>query len=169
MFANRRLYIPLCAGIVVGGLLATLSCILWLTFGRESLDRASQSLTQTDDATRADLVFSGSRVFDLLDLSDSVNNFEYTASLYSLLLTKGENDLLQLLNQSASFESETKRLAVQSIVFERLTDIDPDMALQHALDLRGQRRIQSLETVFQEWALSDLDAAIAAGTRLTHP
>ena len=166
---KRRLYIPLCVGIFVGGLLATLSCILWLTFGHESLDHTSKSWTHTADATRFQSEQSGSKVFDLLDFNDSVSNFELTASLYSLLVMKGENDLLRLLNQSASIESETKRQAVHSIVFERLADIDPDMALKHALDLRGQRRIQSLETVFQEWALSDLDGAIAAGTRLAHP
>ena len=48
-------------------------------------------------------------------------------------------------------------------------DFDPNIAVQRALGLRGQRRTESLDIVFQEWALSDLDAAIAAGTRLAHP
>ena len=56
-----------------------------------------------------------------------------------------------------------------SVVFERLADIDPSIALQHALDLQGRDRIETLETVFREWAFSDLDSAVYAGIELSQP
>ncbi|MYC25107.1 MAG: hypothetical protein F4X56_04215 [Gammaproteobacteria bacterium] len=165
-FVKDRLYISLGIGVFVGGLLAAIACIFWSNFGHDSSDRTSEYRTQPADEIRPQLVLSGSEDFNELD--DSVSNFELTASLRSLLVTKGETDLLHLLNQNANTKSKIVRQTVSSLVFERLVDLDPNMALKHALDLQGQQQIDSLQTVFREWALLDMDAAIAAGKSLDH-
>ena len=153
----------------MGGLLATLSCMLWIVFGPDSLHPKSESRNSTTDSTEQNSVLSDLQAFELDDLYDSVSSFEFTATLYSLLVEKDEDGLLRFLKQSTSIESTIARQVVRALVFERLADIDPSMALEHVLDLPGQHRIESLETVFQEWAWSDLDAAIAAGIQLAHP
>ena len=165
-FIKDRLYISLCFGIVVGGLLAAISCTLWLTFGHDSSDSIPKTLTQLADSTRPQLILTESTDFD--DLNESVSNFELTAALHSFLVRKGEDDLLILLDQTASAESETVRGTVQSVVFERLVDIDPNAALQYALDRRGNLQKESLDTIFREWAFSDLDTAVAAAINLDH-
>ncbi len=164
-----RLRTPIIAGIFGGGLLATLSCTLWLAFSPDSLELTSESPTSAADSKTEDSVLSDLKIFELDAFYDSVSNFELKATLYSLLLIKDEDDLLRFLKQSTSIESTIVRKVVQTLVFERLADIDPNMALRHVLDLPGQRRTESLEVVFQVWARSDLDAAIAAGIQLVHP
>ena len=153
----------------MGGLLAMLSCLLWFAFGPNSLEHTSESQTSTTDSTEENPILADLQAFELDEFSDTVSNFELTATLYSLLLTKDEDELLKFLKESTSIESTIVRRAVYALVFERLADIDPSMALEHVLDLPGPRRIKSLESVFQEWALSDLDAAIAAGIQLAQP
>lgn len=146
-----------------------LSCILWLAFGPDSLEPTPESQTSTTDSTEQNSALFDLQDFELDGLSDSARNFELTATLYSLLVTKDEDELLKFLKESTSIESTIVRRAVYALVFERLADIDPSMALEHVLDLPGQHRIESLKTVYREWALSDLDAAIAAGIKLVHP
>lgn len=146
-----------------------LSCILWLTFGPNSLEHASESQASTTDSTEENPILTNLQDVELDMLSDSVSSFEFTSTLYLLLVTKAEDELLRFLQQSMSIESKIARNVVRTLVFERLADIDPHMALEHVLDLPGQHRIESLETVYREWALSDLDAAIAAGIELAYP
>lgn len=167
--AKGRLYTWLCSGFFVGGLLAAVSCILWLKFGQEFADRTFKPPTRTVGTTQTSLKSAGSEVPDLYRLTESFSGFELTASLYSSLLAKDENELLRILEQSKSIESEIARRSVQSVVFERLVHIDPSMALRHALVLRGQSRIESLKIVFQEWAILELNAAVSSGVRLAHP
>ena len=149
--------------------MATLSCILWLAFGPDSFEPTPELQTSTTDSTEQNSVLFDSQDFELDGVSDFVSNFELTATLYSLLLTKDEDDLLRFLKQATSFESTLVRRVVKALVFERLADIDPSMALEHVLDLPSHSRIESLESVFQEWALSDLEAAVAAAIQLAHP
>ena len=165
-FVKDRLYISLVIGVFVGGLLAAVACIFWLNFGHDSSVRTSKYRTQPADEIRPQLVLSGSEDFNELD--DSVSNFELTASFRSLLVTKGETDLLHLLNQNANTKSKIVGQTVSSLVFERLVDLDPNKALKHALDLQGQQQIASLQTIFREWALLDMDGAVAAGKSLDH-
>ena len=146
-----------------------LSCILWLTFGPNSLEHASESQASTTDSTEENPILTNLQDVELDMLSDSVSSFEFTSTLYLLLVTKAEDELLRFLQQSMSIESKIARNVVRTLVFERLADIDPHMALEHVLDLPGQHRIESLETVYRAWALSDLDAAIAAGIELAYP
>ena len=137
-------------------------------YGQETTERGPQTRSQIADSDTNHLDFQ-STAFDLHELTESVSGFELTATLYSLLVTKSESELMGVLQQSASIESGLTRRTVQSVVFERLTDIDPNMALQHALDLQGQNRIETIETVFRAWALSDLDSAVDAGVELSEP
>ncbi|MXZ44197.1 MAG: hypothetical protein F4Z01_04360 [Gammaproteobacteria bacterium] len=85
-FIKDRLYISMCFGIVVGGLLAAISCTLWLTFGHDSSDSIPKTLTQLADSTRPQLILTEST--DFADLNESVSNFELTAALHSFLVRK---------------------------------------------------------------------------------
>lgn len=167
--AKDRLFIPICAGALAGGLLAMLSSLFWFAFDPNALEHTSESQTSTTDSTEENPILASLQDVELDVLSDSVSSFEFTSTLYLLLVTKDEDELLRFLHQSLSIESKIARNVVRTLVFERLADIDPSMALEHVLDLPGQHRIESLETVYREWALADLDAAIAAGIELAYP
>ena len=57
-----------------------------------SADRESQSPTQVANTTPTLLGSAGSEILDLHQLSESASGFELTASLYPLLVARGENE-----------------------------------------------------------------------------
>ena len=105
------------------------------------------------------------RVQSVLDSTKLVSDFDQSASLYALLARADVSDLEGYINESLSIASQNQRVAALSIIFGRYAAIDPRKALDRVLTLvevKSQEKSNLVRAIFNEWTLSDLEAAVAA-------
>lgn len=94
-------------------------------------------------------------------LSRAPSVFERTEALYSLLLSADAMMLTNLLQQSNNIGSEHLQHSTQTAIVQKFAEVDPKIALSSIGDLPRERRNPLTSTVFGEWSLIDLDAAVA--------
>ena len=104
-------------------------------------------------------------VQSVLDSTKLVSDFDQSASLYVLLARADVSDIERYINESMSISSQNQRVAALSIIFGRYAAIDPRKALDRVLTLvevKSQEKSNLVRAIFNEWTLSDRDAAVAA-------
>ncbi len=150
-------------GFLIGSSVAVLVWFVCVQIlGGSSSSEAKTSTQEIDGASPA----TGSIARELEQLEDFERSFSGTASLYNAISIKDEIDLLDWLDESVELQSLADRHAVQSVIFERFSELNPDDALQHALKIPREDQSRAIESVFGVWSVSDLDSAIEAGSNL---
>lgn len=96
--------------------------------------------------------------FNFLNLAPSA--FARTEALYSLLHSADEEFLTTLLQQSVHISSEALQHITQIAIVQRFTVLDPQLTLAAIDDLPSHRHKSLIYSVFNEWALIEVDAAI---------
>ncbi|MYC25352.1 MAG: hypothetical protein F4X56_05475 [Gammaproteobacteria bacterium] len=94
----------------------------------------------------------------------SASAYERRIEIFSWILALDERRLVDWLEQSVSLHWEVSAKArsdFQAILLIRLTSYNPNAALNFALARSDPERAEFVETVFFEWALADLNVAIA--------
>ena len=145
-------------GFLIGSLLAVL---VWFAsvqaFGGSPSSDPQYSFQPVDESSVAQ---------ELESLEDFELSFSGTSSLYKAISTKDKNDLLTWLEESIHVESLEHRRAIQIAILERMAELDPIDALQHALELPRADQVVAVESVFGVWSITDLDSAVASGLDL---
>ena len=152
-------------GFLIGSSVAVLVWVVCVQILDRSSDSESQSSSQFSDESSATGNFPAG---PLEQLQEFELGFSGIASLYKAISIKDKSDLLVWLDESMDIEPLEERHAIQSAIYERLTELNPQEAIQHALSLPKQDQLWAIESVFRVWSVSDLGSAIEAGTNL-HP
>ncbi len=89
--------------------------------------------------------------------------FERSVALRNLLLESNEAQVVELFSQSKDLVRNDYRNSIQTVLIQRLAHLNPKRALSRALSMDSQEYSiwQFISNVFQEWAHSDLDEAVA--------
>ncbi len=99
---------------------------------------------------------------DLDDLDQFKSSFERGLALRNLLLNSDEAQVANLLNQSEDLFSNNQRYGIQTVVIRRFAQLNPKLALRHVREMSERNYpAQFVGVVYQEWAHSNLDEAIA--------
>ena len=111
------------------------------------------------------LLDSDLRVHTIHDISKLESNFDQDLSLLLLLSRADVEELEEYIGQIDEFPSTNQQIAVLSVIFGRYAAIDPQRAIDRVLELdelteKGKEEIVS--SIFDEWTLTNLDAAVAA-------
>lgn len=123
---------------------------------------ASPAATLQEGAIQLD---STLRVQSVLESTKLESDFDQSVSLYLLLARADEDDLDRYINESFSIWPRNQRVAALSITFARYAAINPTKALERALALNQltmQERSNVIRSIFNEWTVGDLDAAVLA-------
>ncbi len=156
-------------GLVIGVGLT----LLFTTYSSSLFDRSGSSHSITPSQT--DTQFTTTEpapdrivtdTSDLAELTETENNFERDAQLYSLLATSSESELNKLLDRTKDISLRSRRLSTRAAIFRRYTMINPNEALRLVSNFPTSEQNALLVGVFQEWSLLDLSDAIAAATQL---
>ena len=94
----------------------------------------------------------------LADINARRSDFEQTLGLYELMRDMGPADLLALLDE-ASLISGADYVAATSIIIGRLAELDPQRALDRALETATLAQPAWIHAIFSSWARLDADAA----------
>lgn len=99
---------------------------------------------------------------DLDDLDQFKSSFERGLALRNLLLNSDEAQVADLLNQSEDVFSNNQRSGIQTVVIRRFAQLNPKLALRHVREMSERNYpARFVGVVYQEWAHSNLDEAIA--------
>ena len=174
---KSRLPIQLLLGIAIGGI--TTAAVI---FGALSLTKDKGS--SFDDELS---IAKNGVIVDKFNKSDSVgtsqtdgssdegylagllsyqSNFRLSLNLHKELENTNEEQLQSFLEESKSMEQISRRQFVQQTIFRRYASLDPRSAVKQVSRMPGIQQADLLATVFGEWALSQLDDAVAGAKQL---
>ena len=105
------------------------------------------------------------RVESVLDSTKLASDFDQSRSLYNLLAHADASDLERYISESTSISSRNQRVAALSIIYSRYAAVDPRTALDRALvldEINLHEKSNLVRSIFNEWTLSDLEAAATA-------
>ena len=107
------------------------------------------------------------RVRNLEDLQGIQSPYEREMALRIFLASQDELQVSELHTKSQEIFLDTDRIDLQTAVVQRLAQLDPSLALTRVLEFSTQHgTAQLVESVFQEWAHSNLDAAVSRARTL---
>ncbi len=103
-----------------------------------------------------------SQVQTIGDVLKLPTDFSQTQALYTLAANAEPRKVIELLAQADDIVDDSDRAYALNILFSRLSDISPQLALEAANDARFvvDENIQS--TIWRTWARNDFEAALAA-------
>ena len=184
MRSSGSFLIAVVAGVLVGGFVAGLSVYLWLdgepvdqlprestSVGTSSQERNSTSPRITREV-RSEVIDSHLLVRSVHESTVLDSDFDQSVSLYLLLAKADAHDLERYIGESLTISSRNQRVAALSIIFGRYAALDPYEAIEQALaldQLSMQERSNLVRSIFNEWTVGDLDAAVAAIEELPDP
>lgn len=102
----------------------------------------------------------------VLNLANSVTSFERSVRLYAILDRAETEELRDLMRDSQDIEVDSEKHETQLAIASRFAAINPQEALETALEVPSNERLPLLEGVFTEWSESDLASATKAAAVL---
>lgn len=112
------------------------------------------------------------RIQSIQDSTKYASGFDQSVSLYVLLARAEQDDLNRYVSESFSISSRNQRVATLSVIFSRYAVLDPSAAVTRALSLTqltANERSDLIRSIFDEWAVADLDTAVTAIEELPKP
>ncbi|MCY4142375.1 MAG: hypothetical protein OXG08_01625 [Gammaproteobacteria bacterium] len=100
-------------------------------------------------------------IADLSDPSKFESRIARTAALFRSLAGSSESTLRQFLEQSKSMHPGSWQSELQNAIIQRLSLLNPIVALTEARNFSEPRQQSLIPLVYREWAVSNLDQAIA--------
>ncbi|MYD45949.1 MAG: hypothetical protein F4W92_06325 [Gammaproteobacteria bacterium] len=120
---------------------------------------ASNLVSDEDTSVRAEVNSTGMKK-NIPLLSEHSNAFNRTVDLYTNLASAGEKELLELLNDSRDIAHSSVKKETLFAIAGRFTEIDPERAVEVAIELRVTERDPFLQAVITEWSVTDLDSVV---------
>lgn len=96
------------------------------------------------------------------------SDFAQTEALYAVAGRASREELETLIHESIDIANRYDRSAALRILFSRYAELDPDAAVAFLVDLELDIDEQVFSALFEVWAKSDLNGAVAAANRLTN-
>ena len=170
-------FIAVLTGALVVGAAVGISAYAWLAEQRQSQSpeiRAPHTTTNLEthvvstnrpNRSVSDGIDAHLFIQSVLDSTKLESDFDQSVSMYLLLARADEDDLKLYINESFSISSRNQRVAALSIIFGRYAAMDPNKALDRALALNQitmQEKSNLIRSIFNEWAVGDIDAATLA-------
>lgn len=121
-------------------------------------DSSAQAQSMQVQRDEADL---RNEIRNLRDIERFTSPFEQSLALHQLVSIADEATLIELADQSLEIESDSRRRLVQETIFQKFASIHPEQALVEVEKLKRFDRELVLSTIFKEYALVDLDVAVA--------
>ena len=176
MRIRGSILLAIVVGVLIGAA-AALSIYTWLD--REHPDQPNKLSVPSDvsipnNASTSTTIESEVRIDDLAlpiriqSIPDSfalTSDFDRRASLYLLLSNADESDFEQYIVDSLKISSRNQRAVALLIIFSRYAIVNPPRAVDRALKLDSlseQEKGNLIWWIFNEWSVSDLDAAVTA-------
>lgn len=161
-------------GFALGALIMSVAGLL--VFSRQpqalsvSYDTKDLNLVRMDTPTPTVKELDQNELDNIKSIKDVMklkSDFKQTEKLYRLAGRATPRELLGLIKQADSIVDPSDWSYALSILFARLTEIDPELALEAANDERflGNENISS--AIWRTWARQDFDAALLAASKLT--
>ena len=122
---------------------------------------ATKSLNEEKPYTPGQSPNSDIQVESLGDLAAFDRGFDRTVALFNLLAGADQQQLVKLIQQSKEIEHYSQRRSIQNAIFQRFASLNPKAALTHIATIPRFEHDALLSITFSEWALKDLDGAIA--------
>lgn len=97
------------------------------------------------------------------------SDFEQTLALYRLMEGQDTHGLVALLEDAKNQLNGGDFVAASGILYARLAELDPNLALSRVLARPGTAQSSWLHSVFHSWARIDLKAATLAAEALISP
>ena len=94
------------------------------------------------------------------------SDFDQIVALYNLLAGASEERVLELIDQARVIKQPSQRLLTLSTIFSKYAAIDPVRALDKAQEFGRFTRGPLIDSVFHQWAKSDLDDALRSANSL---
>ena len=135
----------------VGGLSSNTQTESSNLFGHSSFEFASTLLNAQSDTTERST---------LNEIESFLIPFEQNLALFKLLDSSNLEELDLLWLDSLNLQNLEFRLRTQELLAQRLASTDPVHALQKVLILPMSQARGSMQAVFREWSLADLNSAI---------
>lgn len=124
---------------------------------------STDAATATEQLPLCRSRYAGMGPVDLLALP---TDFEQTVALYTVAAEADVAGLQDLIEQAVAIPIEGEREAALSILYMRYSDLDPDGAIDHMYKLGLEGHTSVLFVMFNGWAKTDLDGAIARSHKL---
>ena len=172
------------AGVLVGGLAVGIFLFLWLDEETQQsvpvVISSSGERTTNWGKSSPEVIGEGRistldpilQVQSVLDSTKLASDFDQSVSLYVLLARADVSDLERFISESYAVTPRNQRIAALSIIFGRYAAVDPNKALERALKISQvskSERSNLVRSIFNEWIVQDLDAAVAAIQELPQP
>ena len=176
---KRRIALPaLLIGIgVISGLTVGIVAVLLIDKDDSGLRTDELYIAQSSDGNTEDELTAlltdkpdtKRDIPSLIALLESVNRVERLTVLYNFLDHVNVEDLEILLKQSDEVSSSHLRSDIQKALIQGLATHDPMRTLGLLIDLDSILSHSLIGLVFQEWAVQDLDQAVAEAAKLSEP
>ena len=132
-------------------------------------ESASETHGPQEPSTRVSNSFKLNRmsVRNVEELEGIQSPFEQDIALRIFLASQDELQVGELFTKSQEIFSDADRMDLQSAIVQRLAQLNPHLALTQVLEMSPQHGSTELVgIVFQEWAHSNLDAAVSRARTL---
>ncbi len=159
---TKNLFRSLLIGGTCGLLLSALLVGGFLVFSDRNggaLDPIEEIQANADTSKGTDSISNDE--FDLSEINGKETLFARRLALYNLVDESDENTLDRLFSQTRHMPQGTLRRETEAAVVRKWASINPKNVLASMEGMLGLRHRDLLPIVFEEWARSDLDAAIS--------
>ena len=171
--------ILLCTG-AIGGALITALIFLGVRYAPFESSDESRTLTTTSSVVsdlerrhtsstssiESDMLFGTGSLGSVDETLRIESDFDQTVALYNLLAGASEERVLELIDQANVIKQPGQRLSTLSTIFSKYAAIDPVRALNKAQEFGRFTRGPLIDSVFHQWAKSDLDDALRSANSL---
>ncbi len=174
----RRPPILLATGAVLGA--AALAALQFASnFDGNSVNSSHTSAVETSDppiSSSTHTAVTGdvrdesgypNEISSLRDIEKLTSPFERSRALHELVSRADEVTLISFIQQSNEIELDSLRRLTQETIFGKFAAINPEQALIHGKELMRFDREAIVSRIFEEWAVTDLDEAVANAISLS--
>ena len=120
----------------------------WLSYSLESTDAKL-------DVNSTRFTFTA-----LKDFSRFSSYFSWRGTLLDILSDLDEHGVLEIIQQCEEFPYASRRKDVLELAFRRLSEVNPESAVQVVTNESAEHQISLISAIFEEWASRDFDSAL---------
>ena len=158
--SNHTKTISLLIGGAIVGSAATLAVVFFLPFFKgDSANNWRAGIPTNILDNTSGTTGTSVAVQDLEDIFQFETDFERKAALFGLLISATEPSLFEYLDQSKEIDSPSLRHSIESAIIQKLTSLNPQVALEQVKTLPTGRQRDLITLIFEEVSLSDLEDA----------
>lgn len=160
-------------GIVIGVCVTLIAWIAfltvegWVNSGNDTLSYDNPESGHIPESDRGGASSARSDLGkDLAELTQYKSDFARSVALYALLEKSDREELIDLAKRSNSIDHSSRRRTTQVAIGRKIAAVDPQLALEIAMDVPMSTRAGLLFGVYHEWSTTNLDEAIASAQTL---